>query len=103
MGLTTDDAAPRPGSRRSLVPLPCRPYNEGIVSRPDPLDELLKLPVPERSAAAEELLRSLEGEPEDPDAELLWAAELERRAHSAGDGVPAPIVLAEGRARLGVR
>lgn len=70
------------------------------MSRSASLDELLKLPPSERSEAAEELLRSLEDEPEDADAGEAWAAELERRVQAGGDAVPATTVLSEGRARL---
>lgn len=70
------------------------------MSRPAHLEELLRLSAAERSAAAEELLRSLEDVPEDADAELAWAAELEARVAAGGEGVAASTVLAEGRARL---
>ena len=43
------------------------------------LHDALALPIHERAAVAAELLASLDGEP-DPDAEIAWAAELERRA-----------------------
>ncbi len=64
------------------------------------LDDLLKLSAAERSDAAEELLRSLEHEPEDADADIAWVAEIERRVEAGGEGIAAATVLAEGRARL---
>ncbi|MBL0214248.1 MAG: addiction module protein [Myxococcales bacterium] len=66
------------------------------------VDELLKLPVDERSAAAEALLRSLEQEPEEDEATVAvaWAAEIERRIDENAPGIPADTVFAEGRARL---
>lgn len=66
------------------------------------VDELLKLPADERSAAAEALLISLEDEPEDDPAEVeaAWAAEIERRIEENAPGIPAETVLAEIRARL---
>lgn len=70
------------------------------MARPAQLDDLLKLSTAERSAAAEELLRSLETEPEDADAEVAWVNEIEGRIAAGGEGVAASIVLAEGRARL---
>lgn len=72
----------------------------------DPLSkhvqELLKLPIDERSEAAEVLLRSLEPEPEEPEAVVAaaWAVEIERRIRENAPGIPAETVFAEGRARL---
>lgn len=64
------------------------------------LDDSLTLSAAERSDAAEELLRSLENEPDDADADVAWAGEIERRVEAGGEGVAAATVLAEGRARL---
>lgn len=66
------------------------------------VDELLKLPADERSAAAEALLISLEDEPEEDPAEVeaAWAAEIERRIEENAPGIPAETVFAEIRARL---
>ncbi|HVK86245.1 MAG TPA: addiction module protein [Kofleriaceae bacterium] len=66
------------------------------------VDELLKLPRAERSEAAEALLRSLEDEPEEDEAEVeaAWAAEIERRIEENAPGIPAETVFAEIRARL---
>jgi hypothetical protein len=68
------------------------------------VEELLKLPPDERSAAAEALLLSLEQDAEDPDlAQSAWASEIERRVTEGGPGIPAETVIAEGRARLSKR
>lgn len=64
------------------------------------LEALLKLSAAKRADAAEALLRSLEPEPEDGDAEVAWATELERRVEAGGEAVAAATVLAEGRARV---
>ena len=64
------------------------------------VDELLKLPVEERSAAAEALLLSLEDSVDDVGAEQAWTAEIERRIVENAPGIPAETVFAEGRARL---
>jgi hypothetical protein len=64
------------------------------------VDELLKLPAEERSAAAEALLVSLEGEAADPEAGSAWAEEIGRRVAESAPGIPADQVFAEGRARL---
>lgn len=66
------------------------------------VEELLKLPRDERSEAAEALLRSLEEEPEEDEAEVeaAWAAEIERRIEENAPGIPAETVFAEIRARL---
>lgn len=66
------------------------------------VEELLKLPLDERSEAAEVLLRSLEQEPEEPEAVVAaaWAAEIERRIGENAPGIPTETVFAEGRARL---
>jgi putative addiction module component (TIGR02574 family) len=66
------------------------------------VEELLKLPLDERSEAAEVLLRSLEQEPEETEAVVAaaWAAEIERRIDENAPGIPAASVFAEGRARL---
>ena len=64
------------------------------------LEELLKLPPDERSAAAEALLESLEQDEADPDVEEAWAIEIERRIERNAPGIPAEDVFAEGRARL---
>lgn len=45
----------------------------------------LGLPATERAALAHELLISLD-ESEDPNAEGLWVAEIERRAHDVAGG-----------------
>jgi hypothetical protein len=66
------------------------------------VEELLKLPLDERSEAAEVLLRSLEQEPEENEAVIAaaWVAEVERRIGENEPGIPAETVFAEGRARL---
>ena len=64
------------------------------------VDELLKLPRDERSAATEALLASLEEDEGGADAEQVWAEEIERRVRDPGPGIPAAQVFAEGRTRL---
>jgi hypothetical protein len=67
-----------------------------------PVDELLKMPRADRSAAAEQLLASLEEEGDEDEASVAeaWAREIERRVEADEPGIPAEQVLAEGRARL---
>ena len=67
------------------------------------VDELLKLTVEERSAAAEALLLSLEDNVDDPGAEHAWTTEVERRIAENAPGIPAETVFAEGRARLNAK
>ena len=75
-----------------------------MAARPSQLDELLRMPAADRSAAAEELLRSLEdAEAEDSDPRAAWAAEIERRVAQPTPGIPAESVLDEGRRRLRAR
>lgn len=68
------------------------------------VEEILELPAPERAAAAEAILASLEPEESDPGAEETWQAEVERRAADLLDGKvearPAHEVFARLRARL---
>ncbi len=45
----------------------------------DLLDEARQLPLEERADLAAEILATLDGDTE-PDAEAMWAAEIERRA-----------------------
>ena len=49
------------------------------------LDEALQLPLSERAQVAGELIASIDGPP-DPNAEKLWATEIERRARRALTG-----------------
>ena len=64
------------------------------------LEELLRLPPEERSAAAEALLASLEEDEGDPDAAAAWASEIERRIEANAPGIPADEVFADLRARF---
>jgi putative addiction module component (TIGR02574 family) len=54
--------------------------------RPELRDELLRLSAEERQELADELYESLDGEPDDPEWERAWAAELERRVQDVVDG-----------------
>jgi hypothetical protein len=67
------------------------------------LDEALRLPMAERAKLTAELLASMDGEPDD-DAEVVWAAEIERRATRAlrgeSKGRDAEKVFAEIEAKL---
>lgn len=69
------------------------------------VDELLKLTSEQRSEAAEALLASLEGEPDDDPEQVaaLWATEIQRRVAENAPGIPASTVFAEGRATLAKR
>jgi putative addiction module component (TIGR02574 family) len=66
--------------------------------------EALRLPARSRARLAERLIASLDQGSEDPDAEMLWTAEAQRRAQqfAAGKvkGVPAEKVLRRARAAL---
>jgi putative addiction module component (TIGR02574 family) len=68
---------------------------------------VLGLPTEERAALAHDLIASLDAEDADPNAESLWAAEIERRAHEVADGkvalVDADEVHAEAARRLRAR
>ncbi len=75
-------------------------YTHAMARSREHLEELLKLPLDERSAAAEALLESLDQAEVDPDAEEVWAAEIQRRIERNADGISADDVFAEGRARL---
>ena len=72
--------------------------------RPQLREELLSLPAEERQELADELYESLGDQPEDPEWERAWAAELERRVQDVGDGrvdlLDADDVHAELRAEL---
>jgi Putative addiction module component len=48
--------------------------------------ELLKSPVATRALAAQRLIESIDDDPEDPEAEMMRAAELTRRARADVDG-----------------
>jgi putative addiction module component (TIGR02574 family) len=50
------------------------------------LDRALALPEAERAALASRLLESLGSQDADPEAEQLWAAELEARLDSVAEG-----------------
>lgn len=68
------------------------------------LDGALRLPIPERATLAVELFASLDGDP-DPDADEMWAAEIQRRTDDVGRGsvklVPGEAVMKRLRARTG--
>jgi hypothetical protein len=65
--------------------------------------ELLKLPVEERAEAAQRLLESLDPDDADPDAELLKAAEVTRRARSVAGGAAELVDADEVRRRVAAR
>ena len=68
---------------------------------------VLRLPTDERAALAHDLIASLDGEGADPNADALWAAEIERRAREVTNGkvalVDADEVHAEAARRLRAR
>jgi putative addiction module component (TIGR02574 family) len=49
-----------------------------MATKDELLTDALRLPVNERAEMAQELLRSLDGEPEE-DVEAAWTAEIQRR------------------------
>jgi putative addiction module component (TIGR02574 family) len=59
------------------------------------LDEALELAPAEREALAGQLFDSLD--PDDPDAEAAWQAEIERRITEMDQGQVKPIPWAEAR------
>ena len=59
------------------------------------LDEALRLPPTEREDLAGQLFDSLEAD--DPDAEVAWQAEIERRISELDQGTVTPIPWAEAR------
>jgi putative addiction module component (TIGR02574 family) len=63
------------------------------------LHEALELPPDQRAALADSLLGSLDASV-DPDAELAWREEIERRAASIDDGTVTPIPWEEVKTRL---
>ena len=81
------------------------PGNEPMPTLPKELrDTVMRLPAQLRAQLAEQLIASLEQEPADADAELLWVAEAERRAEEfstgVAKGVPAGDAIAKARAKL---
>jgi putative addiction module component (TIGR02574 family) len=68
---------------------------------------VLSLPTEERAALAHDLIASLDGEAADPNADSLWATEIDRRAHEVAEGkvtlVDADEVHAEAARRLRAR
>ena len=68
---------------------------------------VLSLPTEERAALAHDLIASLDAEDADPNAESLWATEIERRAREVAEGkvalVDADEVHAEAARRLRAR
>jgi putative addiction module component (TIGR02574 family) len=57
-----------------------------MATKEDLLSDVLRLPPEERAEVAHKLLLSLEVEAEDPEAQVEWCAELERRAREVLDG-----------------
>jgi putative addiction module component (TIGR02574 family) len=58
----------------------------GLLTTRELRSSALSLPATERAALSHELIVSLDGEPEDSNADGLWAAEIERRAKDIADG-----------------
>jgi putative addiction module component (TIGR02574 family) len=65
------------------------------------------LPTEERAALAHDLIASLDSEAADPNADSLWATEIDRRAREVAEGkvalVDADEVHAEAARRLRAR
>lgn len=57
-----------------------------MLSEAEVLKEALSLPATQRAQIAKWLLESLDDEPFDPDAERLWATEIEARAAAYDQG-----------------
>ncbi|MDY7232613.1 addiction module protein [Hyalangium rubrum] len=57
-----------------------------MATKEDLLSDVLRLPPEERAEVAHKLLLSLEVEDEDPEAQVEWSAELERRAREVLNG-----------------
>jgi putative addiction module component (TIGR02574 family) len=68
---------------------------------------VLRLPAEDRAAIARDLIASLDAGDADPNAESLWATEIERRARDVADSrvalVDADEVHAEAARRLRTR
>lgn len=75
-----------------------------MLSEAEVVKEALSLPAPQRAQIAGRLLESLDDEPFDPDAERLWAAEIEARAAAYDRGEVTAIdgdkVMEDARQRL---
>lgn len=68
----------------------------------DILAQILRLPAEERAKLAQELLRSLDAEPESGVAEA-WDAEIERRGSEVESGTAETMSLDEYRAHVRAR
>ncbi len=65
--------------------------------------ELLKSPVETRARAAQRLIESIDDDPEDPEAEMMRAAELTRRARADMEGTSKRVDAEEVRRRVAQR
>jgi len=72
------------------------------VAATDILAQILRLPAEERAKLAQELLRSLDAEPESGVAEA-WDAEIERRGAEVESGTAETMSLDEYRAHVRAR
>jgi putative addiction module component (TIGR02574 family) len=72
------------------------------VAAADILAQILRLPAEERAKLAQELLRSLDAEPESAVAEA-WDAEIERRGAEVESGTAETMSLDEYRAHVRAR
>ena len=63
------------------------------------LDQALKLPVNERAEVAEQLIQSLDSNP-DIDIESAWQQEIQRRLSEVGKGIAKTIPWEEVKRRL---
>ena len=64
--------------------------------------EALALPSEKRAELAQALLESLHGDA-DSDAEVMWLAELDRRAEAVADGTAKLVSWDEARERIAAR
>jgi len=87
-------------ANRALRQRPPARYTLVMTNTRQRLEALLELSRDERSEIAEALLQSLDGEQPEPGLVGEWAAEIMRRIERNAPGIPAELVLAEGRARL---
>lgn len=76
-----------------------------MASLDDHVRELLKLPLEDRAYVARRLFESLEDDEAEPDAEVEWAAEIERRLarHDTGQATLVSMEEAVERIRRAAR
>ena len=66
----------------------------------DVIEAALKLPPVARGALASRLIDSLQDDQVDPDAELVWEAEIARRVHELDAGLVKTVPWSEARRQI---